>query len=390
MLKNKLDIIAVIPARGGSKGIPKKNIINFCGKPLLAWTIEQALGSRLTKDVYVSSDADDILNISKRCGAEIIRRPKRLALDNSSSEEALKYAITFVERNTGEQIGIVVFLQASSPIRTSEDIDNAIKLFISKKADSLFSAAILEGFCIWKYRNNKLVSLTYDYQNRDKRQDRQPLYLENGSMYIFKPEVLKKYNNRLGGKIAIYTMDYWKSYQIDTVEDMKICGYFMRNKILKKQPRINIEDIRLIVYDFGGVMTDNKVIIFEDGRESIVANRSDGLGVEAPKKMGISQIILSTESNDVVRARAKKLNLSIIYACKDKKSTLIKYCKKRGYNLSKVVYVGNDINDLEAMEVVGYPIAPADAQIEIKKIAKIVTKARGGDGVIREVLDFII
>jgi len=390
MLKNKLNIIAIIPARGGSKGIPKRNIISFCGKPLLAWTIEQALGSRLTKDVYVSSDADDILSISKRCGAEIIRRPKRLALDNSSSEEALKHAITFVERNTGEQIGIVVFLQATSPIRTSEDIDNAIKLFISKKADSLFSAAILEDFCIWKYRNNKLVSLTYDYQNRGKRQDRQPLYLESGSMYIFKPEVLKKYNNRLGGKIVMYIMDYWKSYEIDTVKDIEICEYFMRNKILKKQPRINIEDIQLIVYDFDGVMTDNKVIVFEDGRESIVANRSDGLGVEVLKKRGISQIILSTESNDVVRARAKKLNLSIIYACKDKKSTLIKYCKKRGYNLSKVVYVGNDINDLEAMEVVGYPIAPADAQIEIKKIAKIVTKARGGDGVIREVLDFIM
>lgn len=138
----------------------------------------------MIKGVYVSSDADDILNISKKCGAKIIRRPKALALDNSSSEEALKHAITFIERNTGEKIDIAVFLQATSPIRTSEDIDNAIKLFISKKADSLFLAAILEDFCIWKYRNNKLASLTYDYQNRGKRQDRQPLYLENGSIYI--------------------------------------------------------------------------------------------------------------------------------------------------------------------------------------------------------------
>ena len=186
-------------------------------------------------------------------------------------------------------------------------------------------------------------------------------------LYIFKPEVLKKYNNRLGGKIIMYIMDYWKSYEIDTAKDIEICEYFMRNKMLKKQPRINIKDIQLIVYDFDGVMTDNKVIIFEDGRELIVANRSDGLGVEILKKRGISQIILSTESNDVVRARAKKLNLSVIYACEDKKRVLIEYCKKRGYNLSKVVYVGNDINDLEAMEIVGYPIAPADAHIEIKK-----------------------
>jgi len=384
------NIIAIIPARGGSKGIPKKNIINFCEKPLLAWTIEQALRSRLIKDVYVSSDADNILNISKNCGAKIIKRPKVLALDNSSSEEALRHAITFIERSTGEKIDTVVFLQATSPLRTTKDIDSAIKFFISKKADSLFSAAILENFCVWKYCNNKLRSLTYDYQDRGRRQDRQPLYLENGSIYIFKPEVLNKYNNRLGGKIAIYTMDYWKSYEIDTVKDIEICEYFMRNKILKNQSRINIKDIQLIVYDFDGVMTDNKVIVFENGKESIVANRSDGLGIEVLKKKGIEQIILSTETNNVVRARAKKLGLPVIYACEDKKKVLMEYCKKKGYNLSKVVYIGNDINDLQVMKIVGYPIAPADAHAKIRRIAKIVTKARGGNGVIREIVDFII
>jgi len=274
-------------------------------------------------------------------------------------------------------------------VRTTQAIDNAIEKFFSEGADSLFSVAVLENFCVWGFRDNRLESITFNYRNRALRQDRQPLYLENGSMYIFKPEVLEKYNNRLGGKITMYIMDYWKSYEIDTAGDIEICEYFMRNKILKKQSRINIKDIQLIVYDFDGVMTDNKVIIFEDGTESIVANRSDGLGVEILKKRGINQIILSTESNNVVRARAKKLDLPVIYACEDKKSTLIKYCKEKGHNLSKVVYVGNDINDLEAMEVVGYPIAPADAHIEIKKIAKIVTKVRGGDGVIREIVDFI-
>lgn len=137
-------------------------------------------------------------------------------------------------------------------------------------------------------------------------------------------------------------------------------------------------------------MTGNRVIVFGDGRESIVPNRSDGLGIEVLKKRGVSQIILSTESNDMVRVRTKKLDLPIVYACGDKKRGLIKYCEEKGYNLPKVVYVGNDINDLEAMKIVGYPIAPADAHIEIKKIAKIVTKTRGGDGVVREVVDFII
>ena len=385
-----MNIVAIIPARGGSKGIPKKNIINFCGKPLISWTIEEVLGSKLINDIYVSSDADDILEISKNYGAKVVKRPKTIARDNSTSEEALKHAIAFIRRKVKEKIDIIVFCQATSPLRTSKDIDNAIKYFISIQADSLFSAVILESLYTWRKQKGKLISLSYDYKNRVRRQERLPLYLENGSIYIFKPEVLVKYNNRLGGKISMYIMDHWKSFDIDTIEDIEACEYFMRKNILSKQPRINKKNIQLIVYDFDGVMTNNKVIVSEDGRESIIANRSDGLGVELLKKKGIKQIILSTESNDVVSARAKKLDLTVIYACKDKKNILKRYCKKMKYDLSNVAYVGNDINDLDAMKMVGYPIAPADAHIEIKKISKIITKTMGGDGVIRELLDIFM
>jgi len=385
-----MNIVAIIPARGGSKGIPKKNIINFCGKPLISWTIEEVLGSKLINDIYVSSDADDILEISKNYGAKVVKRPKTIARDNSTSEEALKHAIAFIRKNIKEKIDIIVFCQVTSPLRTSEDIDNAIKCFISTQADSLFSAVILESLYTWRKQKGELMSVSYDYKNRVRRQERPHLYLENGSIYLFKPEVLVKYNNRLGGKISMYIMDHWKSFDIDTIEDIETCEYFMRKNILSKQPRINKKDIQLIIYDFDGVMTNNKVIVSEDGRELIIANRSDGLGVELLKKKGIKQIILSTESNNVVNARAKKLKLPVIYACKDKKNILKRYCKKMKYDLSNVAYVGNDINDLEAMKMVGYPIAPADAHIEIKKISKIITKTMGGDGVIRELLDIFM
>lgn len=237
--KQGLNIICIIPARGGSKEIPGKNLMSFCGKPLIAWSIEQAKASKYIGKVYVSSDDENILKVSGKSDAEIIKRPKKLATDISSSEQALLHAISYIKKFNKKTIDIIVFLQATSPLRTSEDIDNAIGLFISKKADSLFSAAALEDFCIWKKEDKKLMSLNYNYNNRGNRQNRQSLYLENGSIYIFKPAILEKFNNRFGGKIEMYLMDYRKSFEIDTVEDIDICEYFMQKifctkKVVKK------------------------------------------------------------------------------------------------------------------------------------------------------------
>lgn len=148
---------------------------------------------------------------------------------------------------------------------------------------------------------------------------------------------------------------------------------------------MNKVKIDLIVYDFDGVMTDNRAIVFQDGTEAVVVNRADGLGVDHFRDLGIPQLILSTETNPVVKARAIKLRIELIASCKDKKHALEKFCEQNGYALSKVMYIGNDLNDLEVMKIVGHPVAPADAHTEIKKVAKLITTAKGGEGVIKEV-----
>lgn len=153
---------------------------------------------------------------------------------------------------------------------------------------------------------------------------------------------------------------------------------------------IRKEGIDLIVYDFDGVMTDNRVIIFQDGAEAVVVNRADGFGVEQLRAMKIPQLILSTETNPVVKARAAKLGLAVITSCNDKKHALMNYCEQNDYDLQKVVYVGNDLNDLEVMKIVGFPIAPADAHSDIKSLARLVMNAKSGKGVIRELSDGII
>ncbi len=151
-----------------------------------------------------------------------------------------------------------------------------------------------------------------------------------------------------------------------------------------------LDDIGLIVYDFDGVFTDNKVILREDGKESVVVNRSDGLAVGMLKTLGVPQFILTTETNGVVRSRAKKLGIGIKKGLKDKRSALVSLCKTHGVSLRNVMFVGNDINDLEAMRECGYPVAPADSYAPAKKAARIITKAKGGGGVVRELLDILL
>lgn len=146
----------------------------------------------------------------------------------------------------------------------------------------------------------------------------------------------------------------------------------------------------LIVYDFDGVMTDSRALILQDGTEAVFVNRSDGWGIGQLRKAGLEQIILSTEINPVVSARAKKLELQAIQGSKNKAKDLIGYCQPKNIDFMKVIYVGNDVNDLEAMLLVGFPVAPADAHPRILAIAKYITKAKGGEGVIRELSELLL
>lgn len=158
---------------------------------------------------------------------------------------------------------------------------------------------------------------------------------------------------------------------------------------MRNEAKISINDVDLIAYDFDGVMTDNKVIISESGKEYVVVNRSDGLAISKIKEMGIPQLILSAETNNIVKIRARKLNIPVLSGVKDKKKVIISYCNKKNFDLKKVIFVGNDISDTEVMKIVGYPIAPQDAYKIVKGKAAMITKAKGGEGVIRELYDIL-
>ena len=223
-----LTTVAIILARGGSKGIPKKNLIDFCGQPLISWTILQAKSSKFIDSVWVSSDDDEILKIAKKYGANTILRPAHLSSDSSSSESAWLHALNLIERQF--LIDIVLGLQPTSPLRDFYDLDQSIEVFIKNDYDSLFSANEIQDFFIWeKKANSNLNSLNYDFKNRKRRQQIKKKYLENGSIYVFKPSILKENNNRLGGNIGIYPMEKYKMFQIDTMSDFDLCSAIMKS-----------------------------------------------------------------------------------------------------------------------------------------------------------------
>ena len=229
MIEDK-KIVCLIPARGGSKGVPKKNIIDFGGKPLVAHSIEHALGSKYVDFVYLSSDSDEILEVGKKNNAIPMLRSAELSDDYATLEDLVKNFLTIVKN-----IDIIVMLQPTSPLRTSEDIDNAIEAFFEQDVDSLFSAIELEDFFIWeKDESGNLQSVNYDFENRQRRQDISGQFVENGSIYVFKPSVVLENNNRLGGKIGVSIMDSWKLYEVDSYDDLEMCRFIYNKKVLNE------------------------------------------------------------------------------------------------------------------------------------------------------------
>jgi len=221
-------IAAVIPARGGSKGIPHKNARLIAGIPLIAHSILDCQDSKQVRQVFVSTDDEEIAQISQQYGATVIHRPAEIAGDNASSESALRHALEEIE-SASFTPDLVVFLQCTSPVRTGEDIDRAVVQLQAVGADSLLSVSPSHRF-LWQEKSGEAVSINYDYQQRQRRQDLAPQYVENGSMYIFKPWVLRDLNNRLGGKVTLFHMEEKAAWEIDSLLDWKILELLLTSK----------------------------------------------------------------------------------------------------------------------------------------------------------------
>lgn len=222
-------VLAIIPARGGSKGIPKKNLQPLAGKPLIAYTIEQALAAPTISRVVVSTDSEEIADVARQYGAEVIPRPGSLSGDEATSEAALLHCMEYLRCREGYEPDLVVFLQATSPLRSKEDIERAVETLDREKADSLFSACPLHSF-VWRVGSNGVAPVNYDPVSRPRRQEGPEHLAENGSIYVFKPWVLTSRRCRLGGAVSVYRMSALDSFQCDQPEDLPILEFLLRSR----------------------------------------------------------------------------------------------------------------------------------------------------------------
>lgn len=378
---------AIIPARGGSKGVPRKNLREVGGIPLITRTVQTACQAQTLERVYITTDDDEIARVGQQAGARTIRRPDALASDTASSEGALLHALDTLEA-AGEVLpDILVFLQCTSPFTRSLDIDGAVRLLSETGASCAITGSRSHGFLWSRNPDGHLTGVNHDGANRQRRQDRPVEFLENGAVYALRVSDFRREKRRFCGPVVICEMPAERSLEIDSPADLEIAQRLAQ--LFDQSPEFP-SVVSAVIFDFDGVMTDNKVIVTQDGLEAVRCDRSDGMGLEILKSFGIPLLILSKEENPVVTARARKLAVECQQGVNDKLSGLTAWAEQRGVDLSKAVYVGNDINDIPCLSHVGYPVVTADAHPAVLAHARIVLTRNGGHGAVREVCDRIM
>jgi len=378
--------VAIIPARGGSKGIPDKNLQHVGGIPLLARTIHALQLSSLVSAIYVSTDSESIARLASAYGAEVIMRPNDLSSDSASSESALLHAIEMIE-SRGQHPTSIVFAQCTSPFIEPADVDGVINLL--EDHDCALTVTENHAF-IW--RNSAEGSAIGINHNPIERLPRQMLpaeYRESGALYAFSTKEFKSVKHRFFGKIGMFNVPNSRSMEIDDPYDLVLANQL--STISKIAPTFEmLRIIKAVIFDFDGVITNNLVHLDENGTETVVCSRSDGMGIQMLRAAGIQLLILSKEQNQVVTSRAKKLEVEVIQGCDNKRERLEEWLTEHHLQPSEVAYMGNDINDCECMDYVGLSVAPADAHPVVDPVTIWKMNAKGGYGAVRELADALL
>lgn len=378
-LHSNLRIAAVITA-------PDEEVCGayFCHRPLVSWSIVHAQCATTVETVFLQTDSDHIRRIAEDHGVSVIH-------GESIDRQNASGTISGVWADAAEinDFDLLVVLPASAPLRHLGDIDRAVRTAIDTNADVVVSGTSADASDVWMIATQGHLQALSDSSSATEEG---ALFVENGAILVLNLAGTSDGNDH--PHVVPLRLIGWQAPTIGASAELWECEGRFRQLLL---PELEEDaqawlmslttEVDLVVYDFDGVMTDNRVWVNEDGIEAVFANRADGLGVERIRRLGIPQLILSTETNPVVSARATKLRLPVIQGSTDKKEALLNHCRDHSIDPCRVLFVGNDVNDATVMEAVGWPVAPSDAHESIKRTARIITKAQGGGGVIKELAE---
>lgn len=379
-----MSVIAFIPARGGSKSIPEKNIKHFCGKPLIFWNLKELQDSHVDQ-IIVATDSQKIKNVVQSFNfskVEVYDRSLENAQDTSSTESVI---LEYINSSNLSESDIFMLVQATSPFTRKVHFNESLILF--KQYNSVISCCASKKFT-WS-KDGK--SLNYDIYNRPRRQDYKGDWIENGAFYISSVMDIKKTKNRISGKIGLYQMPQYTCTEVDEIEDWVIAESIMKEYLLQ-YTEFDFKKIKILLSDVDGVLTDAGMYYTEGGDEFKKFCTYDGMGFQMLQEKGIRVGIITSEDKDINRRRAAKLKLDFdFHGILNKLKTVQDLCKEENVSLDQIAYIGDDINCFDLLCNVGIAACPNNGMQKIKSIPNIIQlKSNGGEGAVREFVEFLL
>jgi N-acylneuraminate cytidylyltransferase len=370
--------VALLPLRGGSKSIPGKNLRRIAGRPLYAWSLGAALDSGCFDTIVVASDAADIRDdVRTRFGSRVtvLDRAAENATDTASSESVMLEVLAKVG-----PCDVFSLIQATSPLTRADDFRTARAQFERDGLDSLVTGVTLKRF-FWTPDGRPL---NYDPARRPRRQDFAGTVMENGAFYFTRSALLTQTGSRLGGKVGVHAMHEECAAELDEPSDWPIIEGLLRPRVAAAK------DIRLLVVDVDGTLTDGGMYYDANGEALKKFNTRDAKGLLMLRDAGVRICIVTQENSAVVHARMRKLGLTDYFpGVTDKPAWLAEHGPRFQASLEQTAYIGDDLNDLACLRVVGLSCCPSDAVPEVRAAAQYVCTAAGGAGAVREVADLI-
>lgn len=381
------NIVALIPARGGSKSIPAKNIRNFAGRPLIYWALRAAHMTEKIEKIYVATDCPEIRAVVESLSlprVQVIDRSPATATDSAPTESVM---LEFADRIDFQ---ILVLIQATSPFLRSSDLTAAIEQYLSGRYESMLSVVRQKRFLWENDRTKGAFPLNYDYRARPRRQDFAGYLVENGAFYIVRRDALLRTHNRLNGRIGLYEMSEHAYLELDeegdwaSLESLALhLGTFHAIDLAKP--------VKAVVLDVDGVLTDGCVYCSSSGDELLKFSRVDGKGIELLRQNKLDVWVVSAEDSPIARKRCEKLGImKASWGVKDKLKYVQELSETKGLKREEICFVGDDIQDIPVMEWVGFSAAPQNAVPTVKCKAQYVCKNPGGNGAVREVADLVL